>query len=307
MDSRWPLLAAGSSFNDKYPCIGLRPAGAGYVCGNESPESAGDMSLCSGRNCPNKDQSVTLNACARCKKAHYCGRSCQKKHWGAHKHRCFSPDTPHVRVGRFTIEAIQSSIDHANCGDVLVLEEGTYEGNEILRINKPITLLGQGKDKTKLACSELRIEGGNDVSASKHSVTIADFEASNSTIENEHYKAVNICSIKFAGLLGSNNDTVSTGRQAGKIIFLDCDIIGGADGLCIGGDGVHLKHTTIKHAQSRGIFSGHSSFIIEDSTVSNCGGYGIKGRAGWIEKGKNRIQSGPWSSWGGPSGMFGGL
>ena len=264
------------------------------------------MSLCSGRNCPNKDQNPTLSACARCKKVNYCGRSCQKKHWDAHKHRCFSPDTPQIRVVGFTIEAIQSSIDDANCGDVLVLEDGTYEGNEVLRIHKPITLLGQGKDKTKLACSELKVEAGNDASFSKYSVTIADFEAANASIENKNYKAVNVCGIKFAGPIGSRNDAVITGQQAGKILFLDCDIIGGADSLCIGGDGVHIKHTVIKDAQCRGIFSGHSSFIIEDSTIYNCGGYGIKGRAGWTEKGKNKIQPGPWSSWGGASDMFGG-
>ena len=94
------------------------------------------------------------------------------------------------------------------------------------------------------------------------------------------------------------DDVLVINECKGKCLILGCKIYGGSDGVFIATDGAHLKGTLICNACHRGIFS-RSYFIIEDCTVSGCGGYGIKGTAGWIEKGRhNNIQPGPWSAWG---------
>lgn len=254
-----------------------------------------EVRICSGPNCPNKDQPV--HACARCKTtAYYCGRECQKKHWNSHKHRCFSPDTPQITVSEFTIAAINSAIQTAEDRTVIRLDKGIYEGSGSIRIDKPIVLLGAGKDSTKLCCDGLLVEGDKDGDG-QQSVTVADIEVTNSSnISSAKYKAVNLCGIRFSCPIGGRNDAIATGREDGKILFLDCEIIGGSDGLSIFGHGVHLKRTSIKHAACRGIFSRYN-FLIEDVTISHCGSYGIKGTAGWDEKGKNRVQPGPWVRW----------
>lgn len=91
----------------------------------------------------------------------------------------------------------------------------------------------------------------------------------------------------------------------GKVLLLDCEILGGSDSLFISkSPKVHIKGTEIRFARSRGIFA-NDSFVIEDSVVDMCGGYGIKGRDGWEEKGDNDIQPGPWNSFGGAAGEYG--
>jgi hypothetical protein len=214
------------------------------------------MSSCARRNCPNKDKNVPVHACAHCKQDFYCSRDCQKKSWGTHKHRCISVDTAKQTISELTIDAIRTTIANANPGDVTVLEKGTYEGSGALRINKPIILLGAGKDSTKLCCDGLSIQREDATENQKsESITVADLEVTNSShIENNNYKSVNLCGIRFSCPIGT--------RDA-----------------------------------SRGIFS-RESFVIEDVTISHCGAYGIKGTAGWNEKGQNVIQPGPWMNWG---------
>ena len=103
----------------------------------------------------------------------------------------------------------------------------------------------------------------------------------------------------------AHDNAFSTGDLEGKCLLLDCEIHGGSDGVYIGDTGVHLKRTETQFAQNRGIFS-RCPFVIEDSTIDSCGGYGIKGTAGWTDKGQNDIQPGPWSSFGAGGGGFGG-
>ncbi|KAL7476071.1 hypothetical protein ACHAW6_001957 [Cyclotella cf. meneghiniana] len=260
---------------------------------------------CSGRNCPHKQATkiTPLQSCAQCHTTYYCGRDCQKSHWEVHKHQCFSPDTPRRAVTEFTVNAIQCAICEAGPGEVIVLSEGCYEGTErSLVIDKPLVILGGGREVTKLSCRGILVEGNDDASKSKHSLVIADLQVTNScVIKDNNYNAINMCNIRVSGPLGSKDDVVCTSESSGKILFLDCEIIGGGDGLHIGGDGVHLKRTAIRNAQFRGIFS-RRYFIVEDVTISDCGGYGIKGTAGWREKGKNRIQPGPWGNFGGAYG-----
>lgn len=180
---------------------------------------------------------------------------------------------------------------------MIVLEKGTYEGNKPLLVTECVTLLGAGKELTKLDCEGLIINKSKATSETEgnRSITVADFEVTNSSkIENnDNSTSVNVCNVRFSCPIGDPNDAVQVASKEGSISLTDCDIIGGSDGISIFGHGVHLKHTTIRHAQHRGIFSRYR-FVIEDSSISHCGGYGIKGTAGWSEKGKNRIQSGPW-------------
>eukprot|EP00854_Cymbomonas_tetramitiformis_P017032 gene17032-20252_t len=74
-------------------------------------------------------------------------------------------------------------------------------------------------------------------------------------------------------------------------------IFGGGDGLMHSSHEtkLHLKDCEIRWAESRGIFA-NSSFVIEDTEISNCGSYGIKCRGGCEVKGGCDIQSGPWDS-----------
>jgi hypothetical protein len=126
------------------------------------------------------------------------------------------------------------------------------------------------------------------------------------SVEENKYSGVTFCSVEVACPPTSGNDAVSINRCGGKVLLFCCEIIGGLDGLDgLGtyGANVHIKDTDIQLAASRGIFA-NDSFVIEDSAVYNCGGYGIKGRGGLHEQGTNEIQPGPWSSFGGPSGIF---
>jgi hypothetical protein len=75
---------------------------------------------------------------------------------------------------------------------------------------------------------------------------------------------------------------------SGSVLVEDCDVREGADGVYVNTNFVHLLNYHIHGAQSRGIF-GQNHFVIENSTVRGCGGYGMKTRGGW-----NSIQEGPW-------------
>ena len=61
----------------------------------------------------------------------------------------------------------------------------------------------------------------------------------------------------------------------------------------INASGVRLLRCRIIGAYSRGIFA-NPDFVIEDSTVQGCGGYGMKIRGGCERRGRNNIQPGPW-------------
>ena len=72
-----------------------------------------------------------------------------------------------------------------------------------------------------------------------------------------------------------------------------CEVRGGADGVMINGDGVRLLRCRILGAQNLGIRA-NPDFVIQDSTVQGCGGYGMKTRGGCERRGRNDIQAGPW-------------
>lgn len=255
---------------------------------------------------------VSLQSCARCKSASYCSKACQKEDWSFHKHKCQPLDVPRHEVENFTIESIQSAIDAANPGDIVLLKEGTYKGladgsRSELVVNKPIILLGPklGKDSVRLRCSfSIKPSGTN--KDSKGAIVLADFIVDGIChIHENMYKSITLSNIRVVcpDDLAESNDRPKTSlltiqKCNGKCLILDCGFHGGGDGIEIHSGGVHIKTTEIRSCKYRGIFT-RQYFTIEDSIVRGCGGYGIKGTCGWLEKGtKNHIQPGPWSKYG---------
>jgi hypothetical protein len=98
--------------------------------------------------------------------------------------------------------------------------------------------------------------------------------------------------------------------HAGSILIDRCTVRGGSECVFIDTPYVHLRGCHISGAANRGIFA-NADFVIEDSVVTGCGGYGMKTRAGCERRGKNNIQTGPWDSHmqrgGGWDGGFGGM
>ena len=78
-----------------------------------------------------------------------------------------------------------------------------------------------------------------------------------------------------------------------SILIDRCSVRGGSDGVMINEWGVHLRRCNISGAANRGIFA-NRDFVIEDSVVTGCGGYGMKTRFGCERRGRNDIQPGPW-------------
>ena len=264
---------------------------------------------CSWHACRNPN--AKTGACGRCKSEFYCSSACQKIHWQVHKYKCVPVATPRHQVSEFTVEAIQASIDNARDGDVILLKEGHYKSPSSsppkLVVNKPLSILGplHGMDKIKLECS-LVVRASGRASDSQHKLVLADFEFgkvsqvesgtdSMGAIENNSYKEVNLYNIRVSCDRSFRGDAFMAGSSGGKTVFDDCEILGGSDGLHIAGPNVYLKRTEIRFAANRGIFS-RQYFTLEDCVVDMCGAYGIKGSAGWHEKGDNDIQPGPWAS-----------
>jgi hypothetical protein len=254
---------------------------------------------CSWPGCRNKDgSSSNLQVCSRCKIAASCSTECQKKHWEMHKNRCSAPDVPRHEVEDFTIEAIQSAIDKASPGDIMLLKDGSYEGSAGPRakliIDKPLRIWGPEFDKVKLKC-DLVIKPSEFGQDGKDVVILSNFEVyGTGTVMKNTYKGITFCIRVKCELNGE--DALTINECKGKCLLLDCEIHGGSDGIFICTDKVHLKGTEVRFAANRGIFA-KVPFVIEESEVSSCGGYGIKGRCGWTEKGRHDdIQPGPWGA-----------
>jgi len=247
------------------------------------------------------NNTANLLGCSRCKSARYCSTACQKKDWVFHKFKCVSPEvTRHEVQGGFSIDAIQSAINAASPGDIVVIKEGSYgeDGESTLFVNKPIHLWGgeENRDNVVLNCNLVIDESDGDHDGSKAVVVAGLFLNGTVTISDNSYKSVTLCNIELKCPNNSPRDALKISGCKGKCLILGCDIYGGSDGVHIASEGVHLKRTCIQYAQHRGIFS-RRIFTVEDCEVSGCGGYGIKGSAGWTEKGRhNDIQPGPWSS-----------
>lgn len=266
---------------------------------------------CSWALCPSKDsgENQELLRCDRCKTAKYCCKSCQKSHWKWHKYSCVGPEIERHKVEEFTCAAIQRAIDAAQPNDVVELNVGTYEAGGVgeLVISKPMKIWGPGRvglNGVILKCN-LVVKGITE----NGDVVLANFKVSGTASLKENSNTnITMCSVAVEctkELAERGIDAMDIHSCQGKVLLLECEILGGSDTLCISGaPKVHIKGTEIRFARSRGIFA-NDYFVIEDSVVDMCGGYGIKGRSGWDEKGDNDIQPGPWSSFGGAAGEYG--
>ena len=258
--------------------------------------------------------------CSRCQEksgiACYCSRSCQRRHWPAHKIVCFDvKTTPIVRIDAAaegkTIASIQAAIDGAPAGAAIIIPEGRFKASEddddketVLCINKPIKILGDGIGRTMLEC-DFHVLGNKNTSSS---LVIARL-AVEGTIEvdvspDDAYSAVTFLAVRAVPRLGIEGSALSGNKFQIKsfpekeLLLLACEIIGGEDGVVIEigarDASVIIQETEISHAKYRGIFAS-APFILKNSKVHSCGAYGIKGRVGWHEVGNNEVQPGPWS------------
>jgi MYND finger len=287
-------------------------------------------------NLHSETPAAPLKVCSRCRRAKFCSEQCQKLAWkNSHKYVCVSHSVVrHVVPAETTtnssssssnsVEAIQQAIDAAQPGDVVEIPAGTYgscsgtsaQGVDIV-IPKPLYIVGlnnviiNGNLVIKYETPMMMM--GNNASSSSSSsscapllaLVIANLEVKGHVVASNIDTQLTLASVKVS--CRANSDAVSLQDCTGsggnnKILLFGCEIMGGDDGLFISGSPrVHVKETTIKMASSRGIFA-NDYFVIEKSTIADCGSYGIKGRAGWEEKGHaNVIQPGPWNCFGGPS------
>ena len=254
---------------------------------------------CSWLGCSKPQDVKSLMTCSRCEQAKYCQRSCQKLHWKTHKYTCVPATSSIHRIGADnSIQTVQAIIDQAGEGDAIEIKEGTYGApGETLVINKALTITGAGMGRVTLRCL-LQVQGGGG------KLVISGLKIDGRVdVQENTYESITFLSVEVACPPQATEDAFSIGPGGGKFLLLCCEIVGGSDGLHINSEKVHIHETDIQMAHNRGIFA-NQSFVIEESAVYNCGGYGIKGRGGWSEKGDNQIQSGPWSSHGGASGLF---
>lgn len=111
-----------------------------------------DRKICANAACP-KARSIDgekLKSCSICFSVAYCSKECQKNSWvkEGHKYACEKPDVPRLSVPKgSSLEDVQTAIDNANLGDILILDEGSYRwksksGGDVLSISKPIRLWG---------------------------------------------------------------------------------------------------------------------------------------------------------------------
>mmetsp|Transcript_33296 Transcript_33296/g.80521 ORF Transcript_33296/g.80521 Transcript_33296/m.80521 type:complete len:286 (-) Transcript_33296:177-1034(-) len=273
--------------------------------------------VCSYRSCPSRNRvqirTIKLLTCARCKAAFYCSKECQKKDWGhGHKIYCVPPDVTRHEVPDLSLASVQETIDKASPGDIVMLKGGEYSepdpGQFALRIDKPLKLWGQQKRASVVLhrCNLTICPSGMGSDAEK-AVILADFYLQGTcNIQNNIYKGITLYNVHVSMPHHLNDDALIIHECKNKCLIQGCEIRGGSDGVCIATEKVHLTNTKIINAQSRGIFS-RRRFTIENCEVSGCGGYGIKGTAGWTKKGRNNIQPGPWSEFGGASSGNGGM
>ena len=93
-------------------------------------------------------------------------------------------------------------------------------------------------------------------------------------------------------------------RRTDRVLLEDCEVLGGSDGVFINSADCTLRRCRITGAHHRGIFA-NQEFTIEDSTVEECGGYGMKMRSGCKQLGRNTIQDGPWDEMTAGFGLYG--
>jgi len=297
------------------------------------------IKVCASSSCPNKASTLVngekLKACAICRDVAYCSKECQKNSWiiEGHKYCCAKHDVPRLFIdSNSSIEDVQAAIDNANPGDIIILNEGSYNwkknsGVQSLTISKPIRMWGPatatgGREGSVTLHCNLTIDD-EELSNNKDSVTVANLTVMGSIkVQSNSYK-----SITFSGVRMEQSDPKADGamvhimKGVGTCLFFACELIGGDETLYIDGiddlshsrednaNKVHIKRTTIRNGAKRGICA-DDKFILEKSVIRDNGWYGIRSNLGWTDKGGNQWQrnpSKPNQSPTGGNGMFDGI
>lgn len=151
-----------------------------------------------------------------------------------------------VSKGFFSrFKTIKSAVDHAKAGETIVVEPGTY--TEILYINKPITIQGNGSKE------QIILEGG---------ITIS------SNVKLEHIS-----------ITKNNLQQIDVGLlvNAGKAVVTDCLITRfDSTGIMLKQDSeLELNNSTTSYVHCGVKVYGNAFFLIKGSNVINCTGNGI--------------------------------
>ena len=245
--------------------------------------------------------------CARCQEksgiACYCSTSCQRKHWPCHKIVCFDVKTtpivylqteleasnsskendkkasttpPLLGLGGGLVSSLQTAIDGATAGSVIILPEGRFKASranvskkrkkdsitdedgvpkarERIVINKPIKILGDGIGRTMLEC-DFHVVGNTNKSTSPKTTAsslvvarlavegtiVIDIPPTKEYDDGVTFLAVRAVPHKSIPALSGTKFHIKClpAYKTKKDYFqlVGCEIIGGADGLVIGND-----------------------------------------------------------------------
>ena len=192
-----------------------------------------------------------------------------------------------------TEEAVVELLDAATAGSRVSIPAGVYCASSagLFHIPTALTLDGNGAEfrfgvavAAGAAGARLRLCNFSVVDAK---LRVCGTDIKQAVLENLH--------ISLSPR--SSEDALTVGRMRHKgscpVLIDKCVVSGGSDSVMIDTDGVHLRGCRISGAASRGIFANYD-FVIEDSAVTGCGGYGMKTRGGCERRGNNTIQPGPW-------------
>lgn len=263
-------------------------------------------------SCPNKDDgNKKLQLCSICRSQAYCSKECQKKVWvEGHKYCCAKPDVPRHSVNGNSIEDVQSTINQAQPGDIVVLHEGAYEwkgrgdkDKKLLQISKPVQIWGPtgGMDSVTLNCN-LTID---DEVSRKGSITLANLSVNGSVkVESNCFESITFSAVRMEQSNPDKDGVMVHMMNYGTCLFFRCELIGGDEALYIDGiddlghskednaNKVHIKRSTIRNGAKRGICA-DDKFILEKSIIRDNGWYGIRSNLGWTDKGGNDWQRNP--------------
>ena len=192
-----------------------------------------------------------------------------------------------------TAAELQKLVDATEDGGVVSMPAGRFVGAK-LEIKRAMTIQGQGPTATVITFPLLVGNGASGalLHLSNFGVDGASLTVGATAIQRAHLFKVNV------SLQSTNDDAlvlnqIGQGYARDRVLVEDCEVRGGGDGVMINASGVRLLRCRIIGAYSRGIFA-NPDFVIEDSTVNGCGGYGMKIRGGCERRGRNNIQPGPW-------------
>ncbi len=240
--------------------------------------------------------------CANCKSVLYCNRECQKADWKKHKTTCkqINPGTGEVDLVASNFEELQALVLNSSTenGATIKLIKGSYDSSAPLIINKAITIVGvgssYGEDNSVINTNII----AENITSGKM-LRLKDLKGTNGLTVKGTVKCKNIelTGCRFERPNNTQHDCVELNHDCtSNTLIVDCEIYGGNDGLTYQSKGsLTIRSSEIRFAQDRGIFA-NNYFTIENSEVSNCGGYGMKTRGGCLRLGDNDIQPGPWDN-----------